>query len=448
MSTIEKIRPWASSGTKTKPADVKIDTGWIGGQQPEHEYENERMNTRDTKLNQVIDQVNRGSSGAEKLFNNLAAGAIKDIAFPHSDGNQVDFGNGFERGACLYDYDGTKLVLSWHQPNPSANWHLYGINVDTLAIDVDLEVADMGLSGHRIWAMACDGQWLYMIGEEANASYRRYQVYARDIDGVDKPGFGYNQLGQELDANKDSRPVIKVLQSGDIFVGGRWDALGDEKCHIIDADTGTIIRSGNVDMVADVFPSGDCVEAGGHIFFTGKSKTTTDNYLLMVDESDLTVKAAGTYGVDNYGAQTARLTLATMGQVLCVKQNGNQLTFFDAATYADNYVAAARWNIAGSLIGPMFFDGHNLWMLVYSNDTTPEMLMVKMRPQSLTNNSGTVNLNDTSGTNDVVLFARSSVDANVAESLGLVFDGASIWASSYQLGGGGIWRRVVDAFTR
>lgn len=459
MGTITKIKPWAQNGNKTKPADVKIETGWIGGEQPPHEYENERMNTRDTKLNEVIDQTNRGSAGADKLFNNLAAGAIKDIAFPFSNGNVTDLGNGFERDACLYDHNGIKLVLTMHQPNPSANWHFYGINIDTGAIDVDLDLgADMGLSGHRIWAMACDGGWIYLLGEESSLSVHRYQVYARDITGTPKPGFGYNQLGQEYDHLRDNRPILKVLESGDIFAGGKWMALGpgvEPKCHIIDATTGTITRSGDVDLATDQFPSGDCVECGGHIYFSVRTVGAGNNALAMVDEGDLTAPATGTPGIQDIGSFASGwyLSLATMGDYIGIAgrltaSDYPQINLYKGGDFSG--FGSLVWSVTGSRNGPMFFDGHNLWVLIYSADTTPEMLMVKVRPQWLTYNLGSnVDLKNMVGINDVILFHDTAIDTTLGQQRPpIVFDGASIWVSSHGLNGGGVWQRVVDAFTR
>lgn len=54
-----KLRPWADTGTKIKPADAKIDAGWVPGEQPPAEWENERMNTRDETVNTVIDEVDQ-----------------------------------------------------------------------------------------------------------------------------------------------------------------------------------------------------------------------------------------------------------------------------------------------------------------------------------------------------------------------------------------------------
>ena len=50
-----KIRPWASTGATSTPSNAKIDQGWVAGEQPPIEWENERMNVRDNLVNTVID---------------------------------------------------------------------------------------------------------------------------------------------------------------------------------------------------------------------------------------------------------------------------------------------------------------------------------------------------------------------------------------------------------
>ena len=456
MGTIEKIKPWASTGSKVKPADVKIESGWIGGEQPAHEYENERMNTRDNIMNKMVDAVNRGSSGAEKLFNNLAAGAIKDIGFPFSDGNQSDTGNGWDRGACLYDHDGVKMVLSIKTPNPSGNMHLYGINTDTNTIDLDVDMSTIRF-GMRWWNIVCDGQWIYLIGDDASASQRKYNVVALDINMVDKPGF-YRSFGLVLEGNIDTRPVMKVLESGDIFVGGRWDYYyGAKKCFILDGTSGSIIQSGDVDMTADQYPSGDCVECGGHIYFTVFDSTQSDWYGVgMVDESDLTVAAAGTPGLFIIGpSENAnwKLALATMGDHIAIMGRLMSVDYPTLGIYNGEdftlYITPLVWSIAGSTNGPMFFDGHNLWLTINSNDTNPEMVIVKICPMGIHKNLPTADLQVLAGMDGVVLYDKDNVDGVLGVMRPqMVFDGVSIWFSSAHLGGGGIWRRVVDAFTR
>lgn len=60
MASFSLLRAWASAGTRIKPSDGKIDQGWLAGEQPPMEYENERMNTRDTRINEIIAYLNAG----------------------------------------------------------------------------------------------------------------------------------------------------------------------------------------------------------------------------------------------------------------------------------------------------------------------------------------------------------------------------------------------------
>jgi hypothetical protein len=58
--TIDVIRPWASTGDRETPPDVKIDLGWRPGEQPAVEWENERQNLRDNILKELAEYVNAG----------------------------------------------------------------------------------------------------------------------------------------------------------------------------------------------------------------------------------------------------------------------------------------------------------------------------------------------------------------------------------------------------
>jgi hypothetical protein len=58
--TIDVIRPWASTGDRETPSDVKIDLGWRPGEQPAVEWENERQNLRDNILKALAEYVNAG----------------------------------------------------------------------------------------------------------------------------------------------------------------------------------------------------------------------------------------------------------------------------------------------------------------------------------------------------------------------------------------------------
>ena len=73
-TSLNLLRVWASTGAASKPSDAKIDLGWLAGEQPPNEYENERMNTRDTRINEIITYLNAGVP----LDDILAGDAIVD----------------------------------------------------------------------------------------------------------------------------------------------------------------------------------------------------------------------------------------------------------------------------------------------------------------------------------------------------------------------------------
>jgi len=57
---IDLLRVWASAGSIAVPSNAKIDLGWVAGEQPAVEWENERMNSRDTRVNEIVTYLNNG----------------------------------------------------------------------------------------------------------------------------------------------------------------------------------------------------------------------------------------------------------------------------------------------------------------------------------------------------------------------------------------------------
>jgi len=97
-----KILPvWASSGTKTKPNDTKIEQGWTSGEQPPHEWENERMSTRDTTINDMIDEIDAFTNNASSSDGASEIGVYEISDSPES----ISTGN--LRGALTTLLDGT-----------------------------------------------------------------------------------------------------------------------------------------------------------------------------------------------------------------------------------------------------------------------------------------------------------------------------------------------------
>ena len=62
MKIKDTVTEWGSTGTIIKPSDTKIQTGWVGGEQPPHEWENWMRNDRDIALNDVLTRGQRRSS--------------------------------------------------------------------------------------------------------------------------------------------------------------------------------------------------------------------------------------------------------------------------------------------------------------------------------------------------------------------------------------------------
>jgi hypothetical protein len=57
---ISLLRVWASAGSVVAPSSAQIDLGWVVGEQPAVEWENERMYSRDSKVNEILGYLNTG----------------------------------------------------------------------------------------------------------------------------------------------------------------------------------------------------------------------------------------------------------------------------------------------------------------------------------------------------------------------------------------------------
>ena len=79
-TSITLLREWASAGSRTTPSYAKIDQGWLVGEEPAAEWENERMNVRDATVNEVITYLNAGVPVSD-----LISGTVELTA------SQIDF---------------------------------------------------------------------------------------------------------------------------------------------------------------------------------------------------------------------------------------------------------------------------------------------------------------------------------------------------------------------
>ena len=92
---ITLLRAWANAGNLTAPSNAKIDQGWVVGEQPACEYENERMNTRDNTINDIINYLNAGVPLSDILDGSCD---LEDSVFKttdSSDGDNASIGPSF-----------------------------------------------------------------------------------------------------------------------------------------------------------------------------------------------------------------------------------------------------------------------------------------------------------------------------------------------------------------
>jgi hypothetical protein len=463
MSTfIDRLKIWASAGTKTKPADAKIATGWIAGEQPPHEWENERMSTRDTALVAVVDAVNDTPAGGRSLFKdrNIAPGIPENAGLMFSADNRyaVDPAEVIEatmNDACLYEYEGVKMLVFLYVPD-SGTSYIKAYNI------ADGTVVNHAFPGDIVVSLCSTGQYIYVLYADLVTGNYEYSLTAIDgLTGTTKPGWSVTdpQVGAEPQADIDGRPFCRVTPGGDILCGGRWDgAAGADKLALIDAAAGTLTRSGDGGLAANTFPSGDCVAVGDVMYFTGLDKSTTDMWLSAVDETDLTVKGVASGSIPaNYGAPTTAgeyMSLATLGDhfVIGHKTGVNGKIELYSEAYASPFFDVDI-DTSSSKLGPMVFDGVHLWGLFKGVTAGGSgMVLRKISPNRFNgslDNSGIAfdvdvdsnNMLEDGDTNDTLGYMRPP----------LIFDGSGIWVSPYAPPGEnytGIWLRLANVYNR
>ncbi len=448
---IERLRIWASTGTKTKPADVKIDAGWVGGEQPPFEYENERMNTRDTQLVGCVDAVNDSTAGGRSLFKyrSISACIPESIGFPYSADNYFDSGDALINCACLYEYEGDKQLIFSHVPAAGTSY-IKAYNINTKAN------TNHPFTGDLVLDVCSAGPYVYILYANLNGS--DYDYFLAAVDGNDwtaRPGWGVHpQLGSEPTATIDGRPFCAVALSGNIVCGGRWyGTAADKKLHVINSSTGAIMRSGDAGLAATEYPSGNCVVVNDALIYTGLDSASGDTLRCDAYEADLTL-----------GGNQGGTPVVHSGELLSVLSLGDYvLTASKPATYAQTvaYTEALASHTfttfatdAGTKIGPMVFDGVNVWILFKASISTDEAMVVRrFSPQSL----GVAFLNlDFNFANNPDNNHLLRVSSDVSPYIGymrppMVFDGSGIWVSPYALTGtdfSGEWFRIPNVHNR
>jgi len=458
MSTlIDRIKIWATGGTKTTPSDVKIELGWVGGEQPPHEWENERMNKRDGLMVDVIDSVNDSPAGGRSLFKNrnVATCIPESMGLPFSADNFYDSGDALINDACLYNHEGVKLLVFVHTPSTGTAY------IKTYNI-LDGTVVNHAFPGDVVVGLCSTGQYIYILYANIVGANHEYFITAVDGDTwAALPGWAGTdpQLGTEATADIDGRPFCAVTPAGNILCGGRWYGVsGDDKLAVVDADTGTITTSGNAGLASAVFPSGDCVAVGSVMYFTALENASTDMWLSAADETDLSIKGVASASIpNNHGAPATvgeQMALATLGDHFMVGYKDGaanisiELKSEDYATlFSGSHVLETN-----AKLGPMVFDGIHVWILFKAaGSALTSTVVYKFNPQSFstqmtpnidfTLDAGSQHVLDNYDTNDTLVYMRPPI----------VFDGAGVWVSPYAPTGGnfsGQWFRVSNVHNR
>ena len=102
---IALLRAWANAGNRTAPSNAKIDQGWLVGEQPACEHENERQYTRDEKINEIAGYLNTGVPLDDLIAGNVQLLSSSTMQFGADAANHLEI-----RKEALTVYNANKTI--------------------------------------------------------------------------------------------------------------------------------------------------------------------------------------------------------------------------------------------------------------------------------------------------------------------------------------------------
>lgn len=436
MSLIEKLRVWANAGTKEVIPDAKVDAGWGNGEQPPFEYENERRSVQDTKINELVDFANRDVSLLGPLFDNISDGNINAAGFPFSTENSI-YGSGQILDSCFANNVAGRFIY-WLQLDTATTGSVHYKNMDTGTTDsFVIGPTEVGLT------IASDGNSVYILSRgDYSATEYGYRVIAYDVGTSNaKTGFTSFLLGIILKTDAKDRPILRVLKSGTLVAGGRWHITGSNPTLLtMNQNTGAVIDTSTVagDGISN-WPTGDVVTVFSSDFFI----TSTDAFgiisVYLFSESGLTPDDTWPLVLPLGVTPGDAAPLASLGRYLALAHNPasiSQPILYIYDTQQRKMIGDLTFDYGnGSKIGSMFFDGHNLWAVVYLASTTKNH-MIRINIASLNvaiNATNNLLLSDILNSDDIYQMDNSIGLPDIkAGRPTLTFDGQSIWAAMYE----------------
>lgn len=457
MKELNKLTPWAESGTKTPVPYAKTITGWLNGEQPPFEYENHRRFTTDSMTNEIIDRLNRISKPERDLIPNPSTMELGlDIGFPDSYGNVIEPDTGYLiAGSTAAVVDDVPFIFTLEHSDSvtqsSAKVRKHNLEtgvVETIYTNTQVDADLRGL------AIACNGEFLFVLQRWYVAGSGTWVFNLISLflsDGVPsgdwtEPALGYHAAGSTLFHSY----ILKVLPSGNLFVGGNWGGAGAFNTYIIDAVSGAILVMGNPGMSGTLYPCGDSIAfADGTIIFSTVDSASGVRKIVGCLEADLSLvtgypltmsPASATY---KDPPKLFRIDSERWGWFQNIEGGATAPTVSilvkNLSSQVDDYLTTAAQLNTGttSKVGKVWFDGSYLWFVAYlaswKGGSPAGVALVRLNLSSLpiwlgSTTTGITLLTYLSG-NDVFFLNHESLLAapNTLPS-GLTFDGTDIWA--------------------
>jgi hypothetical protein len=449
MKEISKLNPWAEFGTKVAVPLVKINSGWLDGEQPPFEYENHRRFTVDTLTNELVDRVNRLDLPARGAVVNIPTMEVGNMGLPRAGGNVVEGAlDSIEATAAVMIDDVPHLLIFEIENGVGGSGQVSKINLESGFREVLYSFTPGATADYRGLNMVCDGERVFLLERYGISPGYTFHLKCFYVQGGDvpldwvEPYIGTNSPASPLRTDQ----ILKVLPSGELFAAGNWEGLGS-KCYIINHVTGAVEASGNPGLSGTLQPLGEAIAFDdGTIMFTTVDTSAGTRTIVGTLEADLslvsgfpiTPLSSATY---KEALRIFRIDSDWWGYALNRDDNATPPRMYilvkDLAAQSNDYVASNLTYDFGdeTKIGKIWFDGKsNIYTVVYLHTwagvTPGGLALVRFNLASLSiwlgsGRGGNLSSNITP---DGVFFFQPDVSLTPTTiKSNLTFDGRNIW---------------------
>jgi hypothetical protein len=305
---IDKVDRWATlaSPSPVDPPTAQKESGWVGGEQPEAEYENFLVQEIRDKTNEIIDQTNSNTLNrlddtpltedptSVNFFKGLRDSTETDFDVPNGGDNVVDT-------VVYIDSNDVKKIITM-----SYLGELEQIDTRTLVRDWNQTINMVGLptgtgENWNATSMCTDGTYLYVLWYDTNPVGKSHRVQSYLISdrsvNTSWPGTGLLLTGtgqSVLQIAGWNTERIKWAASTTLAVAQSWNDVTSAispGLALVNSTNGTLISEG----------AGGCTPAGNRIQLTGGITADTGNSKVFFSYRDFnnpdTGLSAGISGV-------------------------------------------------------------------------------------------------------------------------------------------------------